>query len=221
MRRSSDLSASISPLPMPVKGAPDLRFHAMSPWQMSIVPVATQLDFPSGTENGAFINRSRAFWNEEGQQGTHHSGEDLNGIGGNHTSLGDPVFAIGDGLVVFSGNSGSDLGKHVIVAHKDTDGHVFQSLYAHLDQIETVKDSFIARGSRIGTIGIGEDGRPAHLHFELRSGNIVSPHAEPANLEVNFLNPSQWINASRNHASEKIAPAPLIRAIEDQRTRHQ
>jgi murein DD-endopeptidase MepM/ murein hydrolase activator NlpD len=200
-------------LVMPEKGVPDLNFRPLSPWQSLTIPTAIRLDPPAGTENGGLVHNTQPFWAKNDKQGTNHSGDDLHGIGGNNTNLGDPVFAIGDGLVVFAGTANPALGNVVIIAHKNAEGKPIQSLYGHLDKIDVKTDTLIARGTKIGTIGTADGLYPAHLHLELRAGEVVEAGGGYAKRQGDLLNPADTIGKNRKALNEAISPSPLAKAL--------
>jgi len=202
-----------SALVMPEKGVPDLRFHPLSAWQAANIPTATRLDPPTGTENSAFSYNAQPFWAKNEKRGGQHTGDDFNGIGGKNTDLGDPVFAIGDGLVVFAGQSTPGWGNVVIIAHKDAEGKPLQSMYAHLDKVEVTKDALVPRGAKIGTIGTADGQYPAHLHFELRTADVPDTGGGYAKHQGDLLNPSEVIGKHRRVPLEAISPSPLGKAL--------
>src|SRR3954453_7769243 len=65
-------------------------FQLASPALLAGLPIAARFDFPIGSENGAFAYNSQAFTDNR------HLGDDLNGIGGENSDQGDPVFAVAD-----------------------------------------------------------------------------------------------------------------------------
>ncbi len=198
-----------SPLVMPEKGAPDLRFHELAAWQAVQVPKAVRFDFPTGTENGGLAYNAQKYWDLNEKRGAHHTGDDLNGIGGMNTDLGDPVFAVADGLVVFAGESTPGWGNVVLIAHTGPDGKPLQSMYAHLDKIEAKIGALVPRGGKIGTVGTANGYYPAHLHFEMRSGDGVDLGGGYANQPLNSLNPSETLGKLRNSALDALSPSPL------------
>ena len=73
----------------------DAAFLRLSSTDVAKLPLATYFVAPMGAENGALTYNARAF------RTSRHLGDDLNGIGGWNSDLGDPVFASGDGRVVW------------------------------------------------------------------------------------------------------------------------
>src|SRR4029077_1397167 len=70
----------------------DPAFRIPSPLELESIPTATHFDFPLGNENGAMAYNAQHFTENK------HLGDDLNGIGGKNGDLGDPIYAIADGL---------------------------------------------------------------------------------------------------------------------------
>ncbi len=133
-----------------------------SPLEMAQVPRAARLDQPLGSEHAAMTYNARPF-REVG-----HLGEDLNGIGGEDSDLGDPVFAVGNGRVMYAAEASEKWGKIIILQHRGADDRVFQTVYAHLDTMRVTVGDLVNRGQQIGTVGTGNGNYLAHLHFEMR-----------------------------------------------------
>ncbi len=136
-----------------------------------------------------------------------HTGEDWN-RGGGDDDLGDPVCAVGDGVVVASDSY--LRWSNVIVVRHDLPGGVRWSQYAHLQQrIANVGDR-VVRGQMIGTIGQQFPERPcrsdgvycAHLHFEIRRAD-VPPNNWPNDAVVilqQYLDPTDHARDIRPEA---------------------
>lgn len=202
-----------SPLPMPESGALDHRFHFPSAWQTAQIPTAVRFDLPLGTEHAGLVYNAQKFWDMNDARGGHHTGDDLNGIGGMNTDLGDPVFCTADGLVLFAGESSPGWGKIVVVAHKALDGRTLHSMYAHLARIDVSPGALVPRGGKIGTVGTANGYYPAHLHFEMRASDGVDIGAGYAANPLNRLDPTATIQALRNAAPDELSPSPLARAL--------
>ena len=151
----------------------DPRLAKIDPITAFRIPKATIFSAPMGTETGSFTYNAQNFWELNKQRRGHHTGDDLHGIGGWNSDLGDPVYAIADGLVVFAGNYLPGWGNVIILAHRvEIDGgdRILQSFYAHLQEIHVTVDSRISRGESIGRVGNAGGQYLAHLHFEMRQG---------------------------------------------------
>jgi murein DD-endopeptidase MepM/ murein hydrolase activator NlpD len=94
-----------------------------------------------------------------------HSGADI------RAKPGTPVYAAGDGVVIFAGRQGG-YGNLVTVDH----GGGVVTRYAHLRRIHTAKGETLTGGKRIGQVGTTGRTTGPHLHFEVRlDGNPVDP----------------------------------------------
>lgn len=134
-------------------------------------------------------------------QGRYHTGEDYAIPGG--ASLGQPVRAIGRGVVTYSYTLGwgRDAGI-VIVRHTLPDGTQILSQYGHIVQSDSVPFPLIGecveRGQAIGVIA---DVRPApHVHLEIKLAMPDAPGPGyswvlPENDAPLWLRPSRIIDA--------------------------
>ena len=139
----------------------------LTPEQIVRVPFIDGFQSPLGLPNGAFSYDAQTFGVMNETRGGLHTGQDLNGIGGNDTDLGDTVYAAARGLVVFSGKGGEGWGNVVVLAHRiPGDVRIIQTLYAHLDSRSVKVGRLVGRGEPIGSIGTADGAYPAHLHFE-------------------------------------------------------
>ena len=176
------------------------------------LPTAARFDFPIGTENGAFAYNAQPFTDNR------HLGDDLNGIGGENSDLGDPVFAVADGEVIFAAEAGPGWGNVIIVLHAYEENGVrkfVQSYYGHVETILVVPKQEVHRGEQIATIGTAEGKYWAHLHFEMRE--FSTPFIGPGYREDTrgWINPSAFIAAHRGAPDEdvgrpalQVSPAP-------------
>lgn len=197
------------PLAMPTKGEVDHRFQILSAWEIAEIPRALRFDPPLGTEHGGLVYNAQKYWEMNDRRGGHHAGDDLNGIGGMNTDLGDPVLSTADGLVLYSGEPSSGWGKLVVIAHKVQDGRTLHSMYAHLDRIDVSIGVLVPRGGRVGTVGTANGYYPAHLHFEMRASDGVDIGAGYAAFPMNRLDPGAMVDSLRNAAADALSPSPL------------
>jgi hypothetical protein len=97
---------------------------------------------------------------------TNHLGIDIAG------SIGNPVYSVDDGVVVYSGWSNLGYGNLIVVDH----GNGWQSVYAHLNQVRLHCGEYAFQGDPVGDLGTTGNSTGPHLHFELRNGSIkVNP----------------------------------------------
>jgi murein DD-endopeptidase MepM/ murein hydrolase activator NlpD len=91
------------------------------------------LDFPLDPPNGADASGGSDFGVFRSRYGKFHSGEDWWGVRGRQ-SFGEPVYAIGHGLVTYAEPEGWNRDKGVIIVrHIFDDGREVLSFYGHLD----------------------------------------------------------------------------------------
>jgi murein DD-endopeptidase MepM/ murein hydrolase activator NlpD len=172
-------------------------FQIASPILLAGLPTATRFDFPIGSENGAFAYNAQPFTENR------HLGDDLNGIGGENSDLGDPVFAIADGQVFFAGEAGPGWGNVIIILHAYEENGLrkfVQSYYGHVETILAERKQKVHRGEQIATIGTADGRYWAHLHFEMRE--FSTPFIGPGYRE----DTRGWINPSAFIASHRGAP---------------
>lgn len=87
---------------------------------------------------------------------------------------GASVAAAAGGIVVFAGNEMKGFGNLVLIRHEG--GWV--TAYAHLDRMLVNKDTVVAPGDMIGTVGNTGGVQTPQLHFETRlDGKAVDPQS--------------------------------------------
>jgi murein DD-endopeptidase MepM/ murein hydrolase activator NlpD len=85
---------------------------------------------------------------------------------------GAPVVAAAPGTVVYAGDEMKGFGNLVLIRHEGD----WVTAYAHLDRVMVKKDSVVAQGDEIGTVGKTGNVSTPQLHFETRqSGKPVDP----------------------------------------------
>ena len=185
----------------------DPRLEMLSGIDRFRVPLAGRLDYPMGTANGAFAYNAQSFWELNGQRGGRHTGDDLNGIGGMNSDLGDPVYAIGNGLVIYAGEPDPSWGKTLLIAHRLPDGRIVQSMYAHLQSIAVPLDETVVRGQRIGRVGNANGKYLAHLHFEMHQAAGPTLGAGYVNYRTNRIDPTGTVATHRGATSDNLGPS--------------
>ena len=89
-------------------------------------------------------------------------------IGG---KLGDPVYAVADGRVVYAGSGLRGYGNLVIIKHNET----LLTAYAHNQALLVREDQVVRRGQKIAEMGSSDTDR-VKLHFEVRRrGKPIDP----------------------------------------------
>jgi murein DD-endopeptidase MepM/ murein hydrolase activator NlpD len=179
-------------------------FQLASPTLLAELPTASRFDFPIGTEHGAFAYNAQPFTDNR------HLGDDLNGIGGENSDQGDPVFAVADGRVIFAEEAGPGWGNVIIVLHayEENGARKFvQSYYGHVESIMIERKQAVRRGQQIATIGTADGRYWAHLHFEMRE--FQTPFIGPGYREDTrgWINPSAFIAAHRGAADDDVGRA--------------
>lgn len=150
----------------------DYHFLILPAFERATIPHANAPRFPLGAANGALSYNAQPFWTNNLSRGGHHSGDDYNGIGGMDSDLGDPVYPIANGKVVYTGIPSKGWGKTILIAHALADGTIAHSLYAHLQDIAVAVSQNIASNQIIGTLGTANGLYIAHLHLEWISSDV-------------------------------------------------
>ncbi len=193
----------------------DAAFHRLTALEVAALPLATRFDHPLGSEHGAMTYNAQPF------RVARHLGDDLNGIGGQNSDLGDPVYAAAAGRVVHAGDGGPGWGNMVILAHRvaapgqaTLTREVWQTVYAHLDQLRVRLGETVHRGQLLGTVGTADGKYLAHLHFEIREGPYVNPGTGYAEVPMNRVNPEVFLRANRSAADELLSGPPRAAVVE-------
>jgi murein DD-endopeptidase MepM/ murein hydrolase activator NlpD len=180
---------SREPEPLP---APPINFSG----QTAFVRLADGFDMPVGKPDG------RGYYKARGFRSNGHLGEDWDGVGGGDTDLGDPVYVIGDGVVVFARDCHQGWGNVVIIRHAYRDGlgtHYVDSLYGHLDKILVKRGQGVRRGQQVATIGNAHGLYDAHLHLEVRKNLEIGMSRDKfAQDSSNYYDPTQFITSHRH-----------------------
>ncbi len=171
--------------------------------------LADGFDFPVGKPDSSGYYKARGFWPNG------HMGEDWNGKGGGNTDLGDPVYSIGDGIVVQSRDVRVGWGNVVIIRHvfRESSGQIkyVDSLYGHLTVRNVVLNQRVKRGQKVGTIGTNRGMYLAHLHLETRKNLYIGMHRSKfAKTYSNYHSPTSFIRSHRHcQTSSKLYKVPI------------
>ena len=158
--------------------------------------LADGFDFPVGKPDAQGYYKARGFRSHG------HLGEDWDGMRGGDTDLGDPIYSIGDGVVVFARDCHMGWGNVIIVRHSYRESGTIKNivaLYGHLNGMFVHRGQAVARGQKIATMGTAHGLYDAHLHLEIRKNiEIGMSRAAFARDFSNYYDPSQFI-ASHRH----------------------
>jgi len=158
--------------------------------------LADGFDFPVGKPDAQGYYKARGF------RSRGHLGEDWDGVRGGDTDLGDPIYCVGDGLVVFARDCHMGWGNVLIVRHSYREGGTVKtvdSLYGHLQSMLVHRGQAVARGQKIATMGNAHGLYDAHLHLEIRKNlEIGMSRAAFAQDFSNYYDPTQFIQEHRH-----------------------
>ncbi len=85
--------------------------------------------------------------------------------------MGDPVLAVADGVIRFSGTQGA-YGKLVDVDH----GNGYVTRYAHNSRLLVKEGDLVRAGQELAKAGSTGRSTGAHVHFEVwENGRVVNP----------------------------------------------
>ncbi len=175
--------------------APPLSGH----FDTAFTKLADGFDFPVGRPDAQGYYKARGF------RSGGHLGEDWDGVRGGDTDLGDPIYSIGDGLVVFARDCHMGWGNVLIVRHSYREGgsvKTVDALYGHLNSMLVQRGQAITRGQKIATMGNAHGLYDAHLHLEIRKNlEIGMSRAAFARDFSNYYDPTQFIQGHRHLAT--------------------
>lgn len=173
------------------------QFDSGTPFNVA-TRLADRFDFPVGRPDAVGYHKARGFTPNG------HLGEDWNGDGGGDTDLGDPIFAIGNGVVVLARDVRVGWGNVVILRHsfrEPAEGDLVKtidSLYGHLDAILVQEGQQVGRGQQIATMGTAHGLYDAHLHFEIRKNLSVGMYRSAFARDFStYHDPTQFLQGHR------------------------
>jgi hypothetical protein len=169
--------------------------------ELVALPTATRFDFPLGSEHGAMAYNAQRFTEN------FHLGDDLNGIGGENSDLGDPIFAIADGRVLLAREAGPGWGNVITILHAYRENgkrQYVQSFYGHVQTILVAPNETVRRGQQIATVGTANGRYLAHLHFEMREFGTPFIGAGYRKDTHGWLDPSAFIRSHRGAPDDDV-----------------
>ena len=86
--------------------------------------------------------------------------------------IGTPIYATGNGVIVRAERNNYGYGRMVVIDH----GYGYETLYAHMSEINVRRGQKVQRGEVIGKVGNTGTSTAPHLHYEIhRNGRAVNP----------------------------------------------
>ena len=209
-----------APLGFPVAKAQkpgpfDQRFIQFTAFERAVIPAVTRMTAAMGTRHGGLSYNAQHYWDQNPERGGHHTGDDMNGIGGMNTDLGDSVYAVANGIVYYRGEPSPSWGKTIILAHRNLQGEILLSMYSHLDKSYAAHGQLIHKGEQIGTVGTANNNYPAHLHLEMRDSTGLHIGGGYISNQGEFLNPSQTIHDNMANPANSLYPSVLSVALKE------
>jgi murein DD-endopeptidase MepM/ murein hydrolase activator NlpD/uncharacterized protein YraI len=135
----------------------------------------------------------------------YHTGVDLNFGAGGNDDIGQPVYSIASGVVIYQAEL-RPWGNLTIIRHdplRGVNGTVVYSRYGHMQNLRVQVGQRVRRGTQIGEIGTGGGRFIAHLHFDIVITNILErapgdwPGQDLPRLLRNYVNPLDFTRANR------------------------
>ncbi len=135
-----------------------------------------------------------------------HTGQDF------ASTIGNPVYATGDGTVEKVDFKYTGYGNEVVIDH----GFGYKTRYAHLNTIDVGVGQAVKRGEKIGEIGKSGKSTGPHLHYEvLYKGNAINP--------MSFMDMTMPVDEYRamvnKRKQEKAGVRPTTAAIGERQRR--
>jgi murein DD-endopeptidase MepM/ murein hydrolase activator NlpD len=109
--------------------------------------------------------------------------------------VGEPVYAIADGEVIYAGNGLTGYGNVIILRHdrKTT------SLYAHNSELKVTQGDHVTKGALVALLGNTGHSTGPHVHFEIRDGDVaVNPRNVLPKSKLGLLEQSAETAVARN-----------------------
>lgn len=98
-----------------------------------------------------------------------HGGTDFN------CNMRDPIYAVQDGTIVLSQFNAGGFGNFIVIEHQEG----IYTTYAHLEDRNVSTGDSVNAGENIGACGSTGTSTGAHLHFEIRLGDMNGEKVDP------------------------------------------
>jgi murein DD-endopeptidase MepM/ murein hydrolase activator NlpD len=109
--------------------------------------------------------------------------------------VGEPVYAIADGEVIYAGDGLRGYGNVVILRHD----RKTSSLYAHNSELKVKQGDHVTKGTLVALLGNTGHSTGPHVHFEIRDGDVaVNPRNVLPKSKLGLLDESPASAIARN-----------------------
>jgi murein DD-endopeptidase MepM/ murein hydrolase activator NlpD len=190
------LSTKVDPVSVSSLASPPAVIPAnSSSFDTAFTKIADGFDFPVGKPE------AEGYYKARGYRVHGHMGEDWDGVRGGDTDLRDPIYSIGDGIVVFARDVHLGWGNVIIVRHAYREGGTVKyidALYGHLNTMLVSRGQKVSRGQQIATMGTAHGQYDAHLHFEIRKNLEIGMSRSKFQKDFsNYFDPTKFIASHR------------------------
>jgi murein DD-endopeptidase MepM/ murein hydrolase activator NlpD len=109
--------------------------------------------------------------------------------------VGEPVYAIADGEVIYAGDGLRGYGNVVILRHD----RKTSSLYAHNSELKVKQGDHVTKGTLVALLGNTGHSTGPHVHFEIRDGDVaVNPRNVLPKSKLGLLDENAGSAIARN-----------------------
>jgi murein DD-endopeptidase MepM/ murein hydrolase activator NlpD len=148
-------------------------------------------DFPVGKPD------AKGYYNAQPFMKNAHLGDDWNATTGGNSDLGQPIFAVSNGIVSEVKDYKGGWGNVVRIIHQLPNGEFRESLYAHCQEVLVEEREAVKIGQKIATIGNVDGLYYAHLHLEMRWKINARLGGGYSTDTSGYLNPTEFIKRFR------------------------
>ncbi len=113
--------------------------------------------------------------------------------------LGTPIYAAGDGKIIFASYNDHGYGTSVDIDH----GNGYESKYAHMMRLSVIEGDEVKRGQILGYTGNSGMSTGPHLHYEIKyNGEKI----DPLDFFYFDLNPTQYLKLRKQASDPALHP---------------
>ncbi len=112
-------------------------------------------------------------------------------------SIGTPIAAAADGVVVKAGYVGHGFGNWVVLRH-EISGQRYDTVYGHISAWDVAEGQTVTKGQRIAAVGNEGTSTGAHLHFEVWQGGYSGG---------THIDPEPWLGGATSGGSAECVGA--------------